>query len=64
VNRDVGVAVQTAPEPQPGDLYLVMLHRDVNEDGTFDFVFVDERNVRDAAVFEGPRMIAHVISAP
>jgi hypothetical protein len=64
VNRDVSVTVQTAPEPQQGTPFLVMLHRDVNEDGTFDFVFVDERNVRDAAVFEGHKMIAHVIAAP
>ena len=64
VNRDVAVSVQTAPEPQQGTLLLVMLHRDVNEDGSFDFVFVDERNVRDAAVFEGRKMIAHVIAAP
>lgn len=62
--KDVPVTVQTAPEPAPGTRFLVMLHHDVNEDGTFDFVFVDERNVKDKAVFEGTTMIAHVIEAP
>jgi hypothetical protein len=41
-----------------------MLHRDVNENKTFDFVFVDERNVLDKAVFEGTKMIGHPFAAP
>ena len=45
-------------------MFLVMLHRDVNENREFDFVFVDERNVSDKAVFEGAKMIAHPIAAP
>ncbi len=61
-NRDVEVTVENAP--QKGEMFIVMLHQDVNEDGTFDFVFVDERNVKDKAVFEGTTMIAHVIEAP
>ncbi|MEM1189974.1 MAG: hypothetical protein AAGI72_15700 [Pseudomonadota bacterium] len=48
-----------------GDKFLVMLHSDVNEDGVFDFVFVEDGvNVEDQAVFEGSRMIAHIISVP
>ena len=58
------VRAQTVPEPVAGTPFLIMLHSDVNQDRTFDFVFVDERNVLDAAVFEGSMMIAHVISAP
>ena len=62
VNRDVAIRVDEAPEP--GTMYLVMLHLDVNENQEFDFVFVDERNVLDKAVFEGTTMIAHPIAAP
>ena len=47
-----------------GEKMIVMLHSDSNENGVFDFVFVDERNVMDRAVFEGGTMIGHVISAP
>lgn len=61
-NRDVAVKVD--PAPKPGELFIVMLHRDVNEDEKFDFVFVDERNVLDKAVFEGTTMIAHRFAAP
>ena len=63
-HRDVRISVRTAPEPTSGTNFVVMLHHDVNDDGTFDFVFVDERNVADKAVFEGNTMIAHVIAAP
>ena len=28
-NRDVAITVN--PEPEPGDMFIVMLHRDVNE---------------------------------
>ena len=41
-----------------------MLHSDVNENGEFDFVFVDDVNVLDKAVFESTTMIAHVFAAP
>ena len=61
-NRDVAISVET--EPAPGEMFLVMLHRDVNENREFDFVFVDARNVLDSAVFEGTTMIAHPIAAP
>lgn len=62
LNRDVEISVEE--EPSPGTMFLVMLHLDVNENQEFDFVFVDERNVLDKAVFEGTTMIAHPIAAP
>ena len=58
------VAVELPSAPQPGEPMLVMLHQDVDEDQVFDFVFVDERNVEDRAVFEGSTMIAHIFVAP
>ena len=47
-----------------GEKMIVMLHSDSNGNGIFDFVFVDERNVMDRAVFEGSMMVGHVIPAP
>ena len=61
-NRDVAITVDSVPEP--GEMFIVMLHRDVNENQVFDFVFVDERNVVDKAVFEGAKLIAHRVAAP
>ncbi len=61
-SEDVSITVD--PEPKTGDMFIVMLHRDVNENKEFDFVFVDERNVLDKAVFEGTKMIGHAIPAP
>ena len=61
-NRDVEITVD--PAPATGDMFIVMLHRDVNENREFDFVFVDEVNVLDKAVFEGTKMIGHAIPAP
>ena len=61
-NRDVAITVDS--EPVNGEMYIVMLHRDVNENHEFDFVFVDEINVLDKAVFEGTTMIAHRFTAP
>jgi hypothetical protein len=61
-HRDVAVTVDD--EPAAGDMFIVMLHRDVNENREFDFVFVDERNVLDKAVFEDTTMIAHAFAAP
>jgi len=62
-NRNVEITVDN--EPQPGDLFIVMLHRDVDEDQQFDFVFVgDTGHVEDRAVFEGSRMIGHAYPAP
>ena len=61
-NRDVAITVD--PAPAKGDMFIVMLHRDVNENREFDFVFVDAVNVLDKAVFEGRTMIGHAIAAP
>ena len=61
-NHDVQITVDS--EPVNGEMYIVMLHRDVNENHEFDFVFVDEINVLDKAVFEGTKMIAHRFAAP
>lgn len=61
-NRAVEIIVD--PEPAAGDMFIVMLHRDVNENQEFDFVFVDSVNVLDKAVFEGRTMIGHAIAAP
>lgn len=61
-NTDVDILVHKGIES--GEKFIVMLHRDVNENKVLDFVFVDDRNVMDTAVFEGTTMIAHVIAAP
>jgi hypothetical protein len=63
-HQNVTLEVVTAPEPQPGTRFIVMLHGDVDRDETFDFFFVDETNVADKAVFEGSKMIGHVIASP
>lgn len=47
-----------------GEQFIVMLHYDSNDNEIFDFVFVDDRNVMDRAVFEGNKMIGHVFAAP
>lgn len=64
LHRNVSISVDTAPVPEPGQMFIVMLHSDVNNDRTFDFYFVDELNVADKAVFEGNTIIAHAIKAP
>jgi hypothetical protein len=46
------------------EMFIVMLHRDSNENKVLDFIFVDDTNVLDRAVFEGSRMIGHAIPAP
>ncbi len=46
------------------EMFIVMLHRDLNENRILDFVFTSDTGVMDAAVFEGTTMIAHAISAP
>jgi hypothetical protein len=58
------VAITVDPAPATGDMFIVMLHRDVNENQVFDFIFVDEQNVLDKAVFEGTMMIGHPFAAP
>jgi len=61
-SKDVEITVDN--EPAPGEMFIVMLHRDVDEDKEFDFVFVNEREVEDKAVFEGTTMIGHAYPAP
>ena len=61
-NEDVDIEVYKGLET--GEMFVVMLHRDLNENGVLDFVFVDDTNVMDKAVFEGNRMIAHMIPSP
>jgi hypothetical protein len=61
-NQNVEITLDA--EPAAGDMFIVMLHRDVNENQEFDFIFVDDVNVVDRAVFEGTTMIAHPIAAP
>lgn len=61
-NKDVEITVDN--EPDAGEMFIVMLHSDVNEDKIFDFVFVNEREVADKAVFEGTKMIAHAYPTP
>ena len=59
-----GVEITVDNAPASGDHYIVMLHSDVNENSAFDFVFVNEREVLDKAVFEGSTMIGHVFESP
>ena len=48
-----------------GRKFLVMLHHDVDDDRTLDFVFVEDGiNVEDTAVFEGTHMIAKIFAVP
>ncbi len=62
--RSNAVEITVSPVPLAGDLYIVMLHSDANDNGEFDFVFVNERDVVDKAVFEGSTMIGHVYRTP
>ena len=58
------VEITADPAPETGTMFLVMLHADVNDNEQFDFVFVDDRNVLDKAVFEGTTMIGHPFASP
>ena len=62
VNNNVEIEVYKGIET--GENFIVMLHFDSNDNEIFDFVFVDDRNVMDRAVFEGSKMIGHVFAAP
>ncbi|WP_209349334.1 hypothetical protein [Pontixanthobacter sp. CEM42] len=57
-----GVTIDIGAVPADGDMFIMMLHSDVNDDGVFDFG--DGKTVPDAPVFEGTTMIAHPIAAP
>jgi len=61
-NKDVEIIVHKGLAS--GEMFIVMLHNDSNENEILDFVFVDELNVMDRAVFEGNTMIGHAIAAP
>lgn len=56
------VTIDIGAVPAEGDMFIMMLHSDVNDDGVFDFG--DGITVPDAPVFEGTTMIAHPIAAP
>lgn len=59
------VTIRIQHPADAGDRFLAMLHSDVDQDRIFDFVFVEDGiNVEDTAVFEGTRMIAHLITVP
>ncbi len=61
-NTDVEIEVHKGLSS--GEMMIVMLHKDSNNNGEFDFIFVDDRNVMDLAVFEGSTMIGHALAAP
>ena len=62
--KNLNVNIKVHKGLTSGEMFIVMLHRDTNENGVLDFVFVDEQNVMDRAVFEGSTMIGHAIAAP
>ena len=61
-NKDVEIKVHKGLDS--GEMIIVMLHSDSNANKVFDFVFIDEVNVMDRAVFEGTKMIADAIAVP
>lgn len=62
-NENVTVRLNTPADA--GRKFLVMLHNDVDHDRVLDFVFVEDGiNVEDTAVFEGTRMVAHIVTVP
>ncbi|CAK9039448.1 ATPase [Durusdinium trenchii] len=60
VHEDVSITINEAPET--GEMFVVMLHYDMNEDGVFDFN--DGVDVPDAPVFEGDTLVALRFVAP
>ncbi|MEM7700598.1 MAG: hypothetical protein AAF251_01540 [Pseudomonadota bacterium] len=62
-SEDVTVRLNTPADA--GRQFLVMLHNDIDNDRVLDFVFVEDGiNVEDRAVFEGTRMVAHIVAVP
>lgn len=61
-NKNVDIKVHKGVTT--GEMFIVMLHRDLNENKVLDFVFVDDTNVMDRAVFEGNKMIGHAVPMP
>mgnify|MGYP000011689423 FL=1 len=62
--KNLNVSINVHKGLVTGEMFIVMLHRDVNENKVLDFVFIDDQNVMDTAVFEGSTMIGHAIAAP
>ena len=62
--KNLNVDIDVYKGLNAGEMFIVMLHRDGNENKVLDFVFVDDQNVMDRAVFEGSKMIGHAIAAP
>ena len=62
--KNVDVDIDVLKGLDDDEMFIVMLHRDKNENKVLDFIFVDDTNVMDTAVFEGSRMIGHAIPAP
>lgn len=61
-NKNVEIEVYKGIET--GEMFIIMLHRDVNKNKILDFVFVTDTVVMDEPVFEGSKMIAHAIPSP
>ncbi len=59
-SEDVMIRLEQTPET--GEPFIIMLHRDVNADGMFQFG--DGVTVPDAPVFEGSTLIASPMAAP
>lgn len=62
--KNENVSIEVYKGLAAGEMFIVMLHSDSNANKVLDFVFVDEQNVMDRAVFEGTTMIGHAIAAP
>lgn len=62
--RNTDVNIEVFKGLAPGEMFIVMLHSDSNANEILDFVFVDDQNVMDLAVFEGNKMIGHAIATP
>ncbi|MFK7915222.1 MAG: hypothetical protein AB8B93_15020 [Pseudomonadales bacterium] len=59
------VDIEINREASAGDMFIVMLHSDVDQDQNFDFVFVGNTGqVEDKAVFEGSKMIGQAYRSP
>lgn len=52
----LNVEIPVTVDVESGDKFIVMLHKDMNQDGEFDFG--DGITVPDAPVFEGYRLVA------
>ncbi|MFT6294953.1 MAG: hypothetical protein ACJATW_001231 [Glaciecola sp.] len=62
--KNTDVSIEVFKGLAPGEMFIVMLHSDSNTNQILDFVFVDDQNVMDLAVFEGSKMIGHAIPTP